>query len=377
MQPRWYRTAWRRNVVDTHIQDWDERFMARFDPDAYVGLLREVGAQSAVVNAYSAVGICMYPSEVGHTHAGLRGRDLFGEVLERCHEAGIAVVAIVCFLWDVWADENLPDVRIVKADGSRGSADTRHGQCCPNSPYRDYARDLLKELCTRYDVDGVRIDMTFWYNVCYCRHCRRRYAEEVGGEPPRTVDWRDPEWVNFQRKREEWLLEYASLLTATVKAINPDISVEHQSSTMPMGFVGGVGWQMADRMDFLQGDFYGGVLQGSFVNKLLYSLTPNRPFGFETSSSPQLRDQTGLKSADLIRARAFAAVANGGAFVFIDQIDPMARSIPAPTSASPPSTASSRATSRTWAERWCRTLPSTSAPRPRSISATTAATCWS
>ena len=91
---------------------------------------------------------------------------------------------------------------------------------------------------------------------------------------------------------------------------------------MPMGFVGGVGWQMADRMDFLQGDFYGGTLQGSFVNKLLYSLTPNRPFGFETSSSPQLRDQTGLKSAELIRARAFAAVANGGAFVFIDQIDP-------------------------------------------------------
>ena len=274
MQPGWYRTAWRRNVVDTHIQDWDERFMARFDPDAYVGLLREVGAQSAVVNAYSAVGICMYPSQVGHTHAGLRGRDLFGEVLERCHAAGIA---IVCFLWDLWADENLPD---------------------------------------------VRIDMTFWYNVCYCRHCRRRYAEEVGGEPPRTVDWRDPVWVNFQRKREEWLLEYASLLTATVKAINPDISVEHQSSTMPMGFVGGVGWQMADRMDFLQGDFYGGTLQGSFVNKLLYSLTPNRPFGFETSSSPQLHDQTGLKSADLIRARAFAAVANGGAFVFIDQIDP-------------------------------------------------------
>ena len=322
MQPGWYRTAWRRNVVDTHIQDWDERFMARFDPDAYVGLLSEVGAQSAVVNAYSAVGICMYPSQVGHTHAGLRGRDLFGEVLERCHAAGIAVVAIVCFLWDLWADENLPDVRIVRADGSRGSADTRHGQCCPNSPYRDYARDLLQELCTRYDVDGVRIDMTFWYNVCYCRHCRRRYAEEVGGEPPRTVDWRDPVWVNFQRKREEWLLEYASLLTGTVKGINPDISVEHQSSTMPMGFVGGVGWQMADRMDFLQGDFYGGTLQGCFVNKLLYSLTPNRPFGFETSSSPQLRDQTGLKSAELIRARAFAAVANGGAFVFIDQIDP-------------------------------------------------------
>ena len=192
----------------------------------------------------------------------------------------------------------------------------------PTPPTATISCRLLRELCTRYDVDGVRIDMTFWYNVCYCRHCRQRYAEEVGGEPPRTVDWCDPTWVGFQRKREEWLLDYASLLTGTIKDINPDISVEHQCSTMPLGWVTGVTWPLADRMDFLQGDFYGGVLQGSFINKLLYSLTPNRPFGFETSSSPQLFDHTGLKSYPLVRARAFAAVANGGAFVFIDQIDP-------------------------------------------------------
>ena len=29
MRPHWYHTAWRRNVVDTHILDWDQRFLAK------------------------------------------------------------------------------------------------------------------------------------------------------------------------------------------------------------------------------------------------------------------------------------------------------------------------------------------------------------
>ena len=111
------------------------------------------------------------------------------------------MVAIVCLLWDLWADEHVPDSRIIKAGGSRGAATTRHGQCCPNSPYRDY-------------------------------------AEEVGGEPPRTVDWCDPVWVRFQRKREERLLEYASYLTDTIKAIDPDVSVE-RGQTAPPGCAAG------------------------------------------------------------------------------------------------------------------------------------------
>lgn len=34
MGPDWCRTAYRRNVVDMHIPDWDERFLPRFDADA-------------------------------------------------------------------------------------------------------------------------------------------------------------------------------------------------------------------------------------------------------------------------------------------------------------------------------------------------------
>jgi hypothetical protein len=105
----------------------------------------------------------------------------------------------------------------------------------------------------------------------------------------------------------------------------PAASVEHQSSTYPLGWSNGVSYPLVPQNDFLQGDFYGDALQGSFVRKLLSELTPNRPFGYETSFSTELRDHTGKKSEALLEAKASAAIADCAAFIFIDAIDQLAR----------------------------------------------------
>jgi hypothetical protein len=44
------------------------------------------------------------------------------------------------------------------------------------------------------------------------------------------VDWLDEKWVAFQRKREEWLVEFATLATGTVREHKPAATVEHQAS---------------------------------------------------------------------------------------------------------------------------------------------------
>ena len=86
-----------------------------------------------------------------------------------------------------------------------------------------------------------------------------------------------------QRRREAWLAEFAAIATGTVRKLKPNATVEHQSSTYPLNWQFGVAAPLVPQNDFLQGDFYGDSLQGSFVRKLLEDLTPNRPFG--------LRDQ--------------------------------------------------------------------------------------
>jgi len=312
-----------------HIPDWDERFLSEFDADAYVEMLARAQVQSAVVYAHSHVGLCTYPTKVGRMHRGLKGQNILAEVIERCHRRGISVVVYVSLIYDRWADEAHPDWRIVKANGAFASEGSRHGLLCPNSPYREYVVALTEELCERFDFEGIRFDMTFWPCVCYCRYCRKRFDEEVGGELPRLVNWEEPRWVGFQHKREEWLAEFASLATSTVKRLKPCASVEHQASTYILHWGFGVTEKLVPHNDFLQGDFYGDALQGSFVRKFLYNLSPNLPYGFETSICVELANHTTMKSQELLIAKACAAVADGGAFVFIDAIDPVGTLNPA------------------------------------------------
>ena len=146
MVAKWYEKAYRRNVIDMHITDWDERFLSQFDAHDYVEMLRLCQAQSAVVYAHSHVGHCYYPTQVGHMHRGLKGRNILGEVIDLCHANDIAVVVYFSLIYDDWAYRHHPEWRIVLAHGEGAAEHSRYGVCCPNSPYRDYARAHAEEI---------------------------------------------------------------------------------------------------------------------------------------------------------------------------------------------------------------------------------------
>lgn len=320
---RWYERAWRRVVIDMHISDWGARFLSQFDADQYVDALLRAHVQSVVLYVQSHTGLFNYPTKVGKQHANLKGRDLPAEVIERCRRQGIAIVLYASLIYDRWAFDNHPEWRGRDVQGNEFGRDSRYGVVCPNSPYREYVQAWVEEMCRRYEFDGVRFDMTFWPGICYCQYCQRRWAEEVGGEMPRTVNWMDQQWVLFQRKREQWLGEFAQIATRTVKRIKPQASVEHQASTYPANWSLGVSYPLVAHNDFLEGDFYGDAVQGSFVRKLLEELTPNRPCGFETTLATSLSEHTCRKPQSLLETKASAAIADGTAFIFIDGIDPI------------------------------------------------------
>ena len=137
MEEKWYKTAYRRNVIDMHITDWDDRFLSEFDPKTYVDMLVLSKVKSAVVYAHSHVGLCHFPTEVGYTHKGLKGRNILGEVIDLCHQNGIGVVLYYSAIFDTWAYRNHPDWRIIDLNGKETARQSRTGVCCPNSPYRD------------------------------------------------------------------------------------------------------------------------------------------------------------------------------------------------------------------------------------------------
>lgn len=324
LHSKWFERDYRRNLVDMHIEDWDDGFLSQLDPERYVELLKTAKVTTAMVYANSHVGYCYWPTKTGKMHSGIKGRNVLGDIIKLCHKEGMNVVIYYSLIYNNWAYDKEPSWRMKLADGREARAVTgRYGVCCPNSGYKEFALKQIEELCLNYDFEGFFFDMTFWPIVCFCPACRERFLKEVGKEPPKIIDWENPDWVKFQRKREEWLTEFANLVTGKAKSFKPSVSVEHQFSTCVANWIFGVTQGIADASDYCGGDFYGGALQESFICKLYYNLTQNQPFEFMTSRCINLGDHTTTKPKELLYAQTFSAIANGGAFLFIDAIDPV------------------------------------------------------
>ena len=166
--------------------------------------------------------------------------------------------------------------------------------------------------------------MTFWPTVCYCASCEARYGAEVGGDIPRIIDWTDPVWVGFQRKRQEWLVEFGQLVTDTFQRRKPGISVAHQSLAFHSGWVAGGSDALAGVTDWLSADLYGERYGLSFFAKLFYGLSTVRPFEHINSWNwPNIHEHVITRTEDDLRLTALSALMNHGAMVFIDAVDPV------------------------------------------------------
>ncbi|MFA5687892.1 MAG: alpha-L-fucosidase [Kiritimatiellales bacterium] len=329
---KWLEKSYRRNLVDIHIEDWNPAFLSKLDPAVYVENLKTAQVKSAMIYANSHVGLCNWPTKTGAMHKGLNDRDFLGDVLALCAENGIDTVVYYSLVYNNWTYEKFPTWRIRNVDG-QASRDPdvknffmkgRYGVCCSNNKeYREFTFAQLDELFDAYPFQGMFFDMTYWPAICFCDACKQRYAAETGGSIPEIIDWNDERWVNFQRKREEWMSEFVHTMTAKVKSRNPDVTVEHTCATIHFPYLLGTVTGNSDASDYAGGDFYGGFLQQSFICKLYSAVTQNQPFEYMTSRCyPSLKDHTTMKTKEMLELHAFLALAHNGAFLAIDAINP-------------------------------------------------------
>jgi len=332
MQQRWYNRSLRRNLLDFHIDDWHPEFLSKFDPASFADCVVSLRSTAATVFANTHTGLCNYPTKVGEMHAGLKGRDALGEMIDELHKRGIDVVVYYVMIFADWYWDNHPESRVVDAGGraiktligSKGRP-RRFSTICPNNAeYRKFVVSQIEEICDAYDFEGVWPDMTFWPTVCYCATCKERYHKEAGGEIPRIIDWEDPVWVGFQRKRQEWIAEFGTLITNTFRGKKPRLSVAHQSLAFHSDWSAGGSLELAGATDWLSADLYGERYGLSFFAKLFYGLSGIKPFEhINTWCWPDIHEHVITRTEDQLRMTAFSAMANHGAIVFIDAIDPI------------------------------------------------------
>ncbi len=313
----WQSNCYARLLIDNHITDQKPHYMSRFDPATYVEMVKLAGVDSAMVYACDHNGNSYYPTKVGHQHAGLHGRDIFGETVKLLAENHIVPIAYHTIIFHNHSAQTHPEWQQRDANGDVHSG--RYFHSCPNHPdYLRYAQAELAEILAYPEIQGIFIDMTFWPKVCQCPSCRKRFGKDI----PQVIDWNNPEWVKFQRFREKSMADFAAKLSATVKKLRPDISVTHQFSPVLHGWFLGQSSGIAAASDYASGDFYGGREQHRLGTRLLEAYTRHPPFEFMTSRCMSLQDHTSTKSEDELFLHAVTTLANGGAYFFIDAINP-------------------------------------------------------
>ena len=313
---KWIDKCFSRILVDNHISDEDPANMNHFSADNYAKMMKLAGMEASMVYACDHNGNCYYPAKTGHMHAGLNGKDIFGETVRELRRRNILPIAYYTVIYHNDSARQLPHACLRDANGNMRNG--RYQFTCPNNPdAREFFQEQLAQILT-YDVAGVFIDMTYWPKVCQCESCKKLFGKPI----PQTIDWNDPEWVTFQRFRERSLADFAHSLTDFCKNLRADITVTHQFSPVLHGWRHGSSSALAAACDYTSGDFYGGKLQQRLGAKVFAAYSRHLPYEFMTSRCCNLQDHTSTKSGDELFIHALTTLANGGAFFFIDAINP-------------------------------------------------------
>lgn len=122
-------------------------------------------------------------------------RDLFGEVSEAMHLAGIRVMAYCHFgVVHCTAAEKHPEFLAREYDGTPipwGGQPTHLRSCMCNSDFLEAMYGAIGELCRNYEFEALYLDGPTWYGDCSCDHCKRAYFDRSGLVMPEKLSFAD------------------------------------------------------------------------------------------------------------------------------------------------------------------------------------------
>jgi len=318
---KWYKKSYFRNLVDMHIPSGDKN-LEKFDAEKYAECMEIAGVDTAYVYASNCLGLCLFPSKIGVCHSITAKRDIFGETVAALHKRGIRVVGYL----NSWCTEVArlhPEWQITCSDGSRLMDESRFGTCCLNSPYAEMFHSLVYEMVSQYNIAGLWVDMVgFFMSDCHCEWCKKKYKEQTGFDLPTTISWKDENYIRYIQFKFDTVAKYAEGISNAARRAKPDITLSYQCASWPLAPWTGIGDDYFKTMDYVAGDFYADRDSTDIVCRLLSKLTQDSPFEYMISRAQSLDYHTAIKDKSEILLQAYTAFLCGGAFLFIDAIDP-------------------------------------------------------
>lgn len=225
----WVDYPWR--MVQTNLREID---MENIDAAEFARSLKDYNATVVTLNAAGI--LASYDTKLAFQE---KSRFLHGDTLKQiigeCHRAGIKVIARCDFskisekLFSKHPDWAYRD--------AQGNAVHYNGfvQTCVNSEYQqNYIFEILKELFSEHDFDGIFCNMSgfmvvdydyHYYGPCHCENCRKLFKEQFGGEIPDRDDVRNPMYGRYIAFKNQSVRKQKQKLYRFLKGINENIAV--------------------------------------------------------------------------------------------------------------------------------------------------------
>ncbi len=166
--------------IDFHTLPNVYNFSEEYDANEFAQTLKKANVKYINLVASCNIGFCYFPTCVGERYPYLKG-DRFGETLKACHQNGIGVSAYINvglnhengFLHADWLRVN--------SKGEKIYGDTTGNffrlMCLNSKGYQNYIINLVKEILSKYDVDGFFFDGIKMVD-CYCDECLLEMKEK-------------------------------------------------------------------------------------------------------------------------------------------------------------------------------------------------------
>ena len=194
------------------------------DTESYVSELIDRAKQlnsDTLAYPFESGGLLLYPGKLAPMDNHIGGRDLLGMIEREAHKAGLKFV--ICFLGmsaNTYITNTHNDWIVRDKDGKL--VEPWHGyhfrSLCPNSPYGNYLAEVLSDLLSRYDVDGIYVEGIHTVD-CYCSYCQDRFKRMYGRDLPRDNARQSKEYNEF---RLETVTDVYRKMRGVIQDISPE-----------------------------------------------------------------------------------------------------------------------------------------------------------
>ena len=236
----WDQQPWRQ--IQTNLREID---MLDIDADRVVADLREFAANRLMINAAGI--IASYPTKLPfHFQSPYLKGDSLETIIARCHDSDIRVVARTDFskvrrpIYEThpeWAYRD-PQGKIVDYNGDIA--------VCVNGDYQQrYALEIIEELITTHDFDGIFFNMGgfqtrdysgTYHGICHCDSCRRLFAEQYDLELPEEENRDDPVFRRYSLFKQRTVDALREKTARFIERLRPDMCIDRHLAAR-RGFV--------------------------------------------------------------------------------------------------------------------------------------------